>query len=209
MRSSDLLETTGVLLLNIVDQAYKLDEDMHRYLIYPELAVYHKHGIEPILKPGKRYYTSKGLECDEPLEKLDGLDENIYDELGNVVIPRYIVRYQSKWLTNRPKLPISAMKVIQLSIEEYISDTTTYNDVYLDYRLSEVLNGPGMDAYQHKEFDKYVSTFFNAIEEFIAADRCHLYFCELRSADLLIRKTIDFRIYDWTRRMESGDWGPE
>lgn len=206
MRSDDLLETTGLLILNIVDQAYKLDEDMHKYLIYPKLAVYHKNGIEPVLKPGCRYYTAKGLEDNEPIEALNKIKENVYDESGNLVIPRYMMIEQRKWLTNKPKLPISAMKVIMISLENYITDTTNFNDSCFDYRLSEVLNESGLKAYEHNEFDRYASVYYNAIEEFIAADRSHLYFCELRSTDMVIRKTIDFRIYDWTKRTESGEW---
>jgi hypothetical protein len=204
---ADLLETTSVLFLNILDQAYKLDEDFYKYLVYPELAVYYKNSIEPVLKPGKKYYTAIGLETDECLTDLSGVKENVYDEFGNLVIAKYIMSNQKKWLTNRPKLPIAAMKVIQLGIESYIADTTNFNDVYLGYRLSEVLNEEGIKAYENNEFDRYISVFYNAIEEFIAADRYHIYFCELRSSDMMLRKTIDYRIYDWIRRMESGEWG--
>lgn len=44
------------------------------------------------------------------------------------------------------------------------------------------------------------------VQQFIGADKWVMHFHYLRGLDIVVEKTVDFRIFDWERRMASGEW---
>ena len=46
----------------------------------------------------------------------------------------------------------------------------------------------------------------NDVNDFIGKDDFVMHFVRMRRTDVVIEKTIDFRIFDWNRRMAEGEW---
>jgi hypothetical protein len=44
------------------------------------------------------------------------------------------------------------------------------------------------------------------VREFVGPDRWIMHFHTLRGRDIIVEKTIDFRIFDWERRKQAGEW---
>lgn len=69
------------------------------------------------------------------------------------------------------------------------------------YKLMVVSN-----MYYIQVIDLIIVRFSEIVDEFIPSDNWNVWHMRRLGDDLLVEKGEDYRIIDWTRRMESGEW---
>jgi hypothetical protein len=118
-------------------------------------------------------------------------------------------------LSLESSLPLLGMKIIEAYAKMVVSETSTWarERITTEEILLEFLK-PEMAAPNNSELlekmcdtlDTILRELKTDIRQFIGADDWVMHFVKMRGSDLYVEKTIDFRIYDWTRRTKGGEW---
>lgn len=200
MKSEELLkEVHGFLSVNLLDYIEKLDRKYNKYFLPPEEGIYLLNRVEPIIKAGQKCYTAQGIKNNQPITNLSDIENDVFDENGVIIIPAFLMKRKSKNLSNVPNLPVNAIKIAYLLIDEYIDSLLPYTDardwesLYKSYLTPE-----GIVLWKEGYLESAVSGLVNEIGRFISIDIWNYYFIELRNFDMMVTKSCDFRIHDWT-----------
>lgn len=200
MRAEDLLkEVNGILVIDLLQYVQFLDNKYGHCFKDPEPGIYFLNKVDPVIVPEQKVYTRAGLKKGTPLSVLENIKESIIDADGNTIIPAYIMERQRKFLSTEPNLPVRAIKLASIVVEEYVDSLLTYTTPQ-DFisRAKEHLIDEGFSLYENGYMEAACQRIISEVANFIGADIWNFYFFETRNTDLIITKACDFRIYDWT-----------
>lgn len=201
---AELLETKATLILDVLSQALMLREKYALLFQDTPEGVYFRNTSYPILKKGCNYYTQSSYESGEPIHDLTNVREAVLDTSGKTILNAFVMKRQKLYLTNEPIIPIQALRLMRYEINRYISDVTVPNRIAVDNELETILTEEGIRLYEDGYLDQITSLCYNTIDEFVQADRWHIYFVELNGVDVIIKKTSDYRVYIYHKLIESG-----
>lgn len=200
-----------ILILDLLEEAYKVPEDPFLHAIEPEKeGLYLPGGTEPLLTLDKRYYPSsiynalnlsKSVSKEhhlKTLEQIKNCSEDLYDEKGNLVISARKLRQYNRYFKEEPTVPANLIKVSAAMAMEHLSR--------IDIRASFNGEHPEIEELILPEYhglithgDLYLGYFdlYITLENFISQDSWHLYRVTLKGTTLYVEKQMDLRIYEW------------
>lgn len=204
VKSEHLLkQTKAVLILNLFDYIRDLIEKYEYAFKEPEVGIYLTDYSEPILKNNQVYYSESSYKTQTPINSLDDINEPILDQNGEIVIPLYIMRRKDKMLSSKPTLPVKALQIAYAIVDDTIDEmlpytpAREYNKNVLEHVLPEHHNLV-IDGY----FESALNRLINEVLMFIGGDNWNMYYLKLNRCDLIIEKSCDYRIFDWTFQKE-------
>lgn len=193
---------TASLVLSLTDNLFELENRLEGCTYKPTPGVYLINTLEPIIEAGKPYYTSKGLINQTPIigNELAEINDDVFDENGNVVISKHIMLNKNAILKNHPSVNTALFKIARLLIEDYINSKCPIFNVNNNNKITRYLVPEAMHLYESGEINNYMYVIYDIIDRFIGKDVYHIYFVRTVGLDLIIDKVVDYRIYQWTKQ---------
>jgi hypothetical protein len=204
------VETT--LVIDPVDLAWTVQEVFAPYLkAEADLGLWLPGRTRPSLVPGKLYYCydQNGLVQLEAVSAsaVKAAKGDIFDETGEMVLP-HRVRQQ---LREEPTLPLKGLEVVRGYVDHTLSQLSRQWSRNSAPRMHEMLQPYIKDEYTELDdlccaINSHLSELGQQIREFVGTNQWVMHFARWKGTEVWIEKSIDFRIYDWQRRMAAGDW---
>lgn len=198
-----LLQPRQVVVIDLMNYV-GLIESMFNAFIPPEPGIYIPSNIEPVLRPNQPFFSESSYLQQIPLASLDNVYENILDQNGAVVIPRYVMCKQRQLLRNAPTLPAQPIRAVYGLCGDFINQHLKYSvGNHYEIYVSRLLR----DDYQylHKEgyLERALTPLMQEIARFMGEDDWCIYNLTLRNTSVVIEKASDYRIVEWTLQQES------
>ena len=200
----------SILVLNLTNYLYEFERNVADDIFLPPPEGIYQLGIlEPIVKANQTLYVkSSGMLVDV----VDNIKDDLVDSDGNVLIVKYVLERASKLLSNKPFIDYRRIKVLRLLARHYLNEGLAYvpgvptlDDIAKE--LAEHIDPNVVDlAIKDGILLKASETLCKDISTFIADDNWHIHYMTTESTQVMIEKSIDYRIADWTKRMRSGEW---
>ena len=204
------LKTTSLMVLDLRNEycVSRLEKVIGKYMIPDPAGIYNHTSSEPILSYDKKYYTKEGLinNPSTPIQSKEfvSLEEDIYNEEGVIIIPAALMKLKSKLLRNRPSINTCLVEIIRYLISQYLESPGNFNKSADDddvEAIKQVIQFQYYDSITIDFIDEccvILDPIFILINNFVGEKRNHIYFVESTNTTIIIKCTVDFRIYEWT-----------
>jgi len=203
----ELLEINKeILIINILDYVVAIDSDP--YLISlkdPEEGIYLTGSMEPIFSKSNFYITKDKF--NKPmllandildLETILSATNDVYDISGNLIMTAEDIRKKSKYLRLAPTIPVIGVKMGVATVLKYLNSLCVYTHVSSSkYNQESLVKEEALHLVNSEEYDIAFESLLDRVAKFIGKDTWHIYFYKVRGTNLIIQKTVDFRIYQW------------
>lgn len=205
-------------MLSSIASAVLIEQQFGEFLLPAPQGVYKNGEVDPCMLSTEPYfydsekgvfYTGKSFAQStgnslQPIVDINTVKTNVYDKSGRVVIPAYMMADKEKYLSSQPTVPYRGVILVELLIRNFIDS---------------VSNIPGRKAYAgriERHVDpKFVNndtvdslevickSLFMQIDQFIGDDLWHIYYVKRMQFDIIIEKTIDYRIHYYNAQHNS------
>ena len=201
----------SVLVIDVLQHAMCLSEEVQQTMEPPEEGLYVIGGIEPLVSTKKTYHYRSEYEQRLSIVDFKGIfkqNEDILDHEGNLVISARDLKLKKKYLTFTPNLPVTAVKVGIAVVMKFLNSlnrhTRTQNPIY---RLNRFIKSECQDWVDREEYDHAFESLLDEVSNFVGKDTWHIYFCRVRGTTLMVEKMIDYRIYKYYEQLfsDNGD----
>lgn len=194
-----LLRPEEVLVVSLKEPSLALHSVLNDK-IYPNPPGIYVHGrLMPVITPNQTLFTlSDGKQI--TYEDLPNINDDICDFEGKVLIKREIMLNKGRLLSYGGFYPIGALQLLKAAVNRYLQTFARFAVPFSNEHSAVRYLKP---EYQHLLaegfFDTYINGIITEIHEFVIQDLWRMYFTKVKGDDLYIEKTVDYRIYDWTR----------
>jgi hypothetical protein len=196
-----------ILIVDLLDYVLALDEEKHILpLVDPPQGVYLKGSIKPLLDINKKYYfKSKYLNEEEGLIKTykDVLQskDDIVNEDGNIVLTLDFIRTRKKFLTIKPDINITAVDIAINLVLTYLNNLCPYTRYVSKPNLYYLIKPEYHNLIEDNVYEEAFDSLLTNVYNFVNNDIWFIYFHRVKGSTLIIEKTCDYRIYEWTKLM--------
>jgi len=202
-------EVTAELIVPAYMYAEGIEAQLGLYLPPPARGAYTALSSEPVLKPDHWYYqrvSVNGKIQEINVSSLEEVKGDVYDIDAVLVVPRKL----AKTLSWEPSFPSRGMKIVSAAVDWTISEGSRWAK-RPRISLHSVLQEHLREEYQQDELalcrlSELVFDVCDQVRQFIGKDHWVMHFHKQRGRDIVVEKTVDWRIVDWERRMASGEW---
>lgn len=199
-------------ILNVVKEGLVIDLSRHAIKLHqkygecfkdPEPGVYILNKNYPVIYPGSNYYSRSSFKSKTPLQDLNGVKEDILNEYGKVIIPRWVMENPKRYIRNKPNLPVREIDVLELLIRDYVDSLLAFNEPEDRSEKYDRLIKP---EFRYMQTEGYLEAaareIIDMVSVFVGADVWNMYDYKRQQSDLTVLKGEDWRIYDWTLQKE-------
>lgn len=212
------LKPEAIFCLDISEYAAQIERLCEPFLLPAPKGIYVRNRLEPVMVDGRTYFTE--VKVDDgvrfvPIEDINLADGSIYSEERKLLITRRMMVDKAKWISNTPVLPYRGTKILELYVKDQIDSFVRYrkhssnylSKVYAQMCVPKDQEEMGIldDALMQVERSVY-EHLWKKVNEFVGNHDWNMYFICIKDKFLHIERHCDWRIYDWTQRMESGEW---
>lgn len=205
----DQFPLTSRLILCAISYAYLIENQFGPYLVPLPQGVYKDGETNPCINPTRLYYSSvqpvaNGPRHLAPITDFQSVREAVVDESGSLVIPAFMMQDQAKYLSPVPTIPARGLMLIELLISKHIENICQHTK-YGHYNRkidSQILDECHAIHYDGL-LERCIESLTTQVSDFIGRDDWHIYFTRRIGHDIMVEKTIDYRIYDWNRIQEA------
>lgn len=173
----------------------------------------------PAIIPGHTYYlldprtrVSQAVSFTTMEEIVAGSRHDILNDHADVVVPGPLVH---RHLREAPHIPIRGLALVDAAVKDIVESSSQWIKHRDRRQLERVLLLMLKDEYLSdtdfvEKLQGQISSIVTELEEevrnFIGADDWVMHFLSIQNRDRILKKTIDYRIYDWEMRMSNGEW---
>jgi hypothetical protein len=208
---------------DIEDVARRIEQECIDFLRPAPKGIYSINRVEPVMVDGIEYFTKKiknGKLVKTVVSNLGNLTECIYTEVfskngspegvDKVVIPKAFMLNKEKYLSSEPILPYRGIKLVKdlanvqidnfiryPSSRQHVEDLIQKNLIALDENLLDQITCDIKHIYSSTEEE---------LNSFLGRHNWNLYFIRTENTELKIERSIDWRAFEYERKMESGEW---
>ena len=204
MKPTDFTTPTSSLLLSVLNIANIIEACYGQYLIHPQEGYYLPHSLEPI--PTELYIVNKTKTALIPYTgDIRKLTCSIYDKYSNIIANDSIMKEQEKYLFSTPKLPVQGLKMVKALVENRVECFLPWVKYQTSQRyIYNLLKSSDVDIFENGSLDRLMESIYQMLDDFIKRDIWFIYFIKYIGLDLIVEKTIDFRVKEWHEKIESG-----
>ena len=211
MSTPDPLRVTQTFYLPIFNYASMLERQFGEFLLPPRVGIYKIGEIYPCIEPNKLYYSQKlnrnQTYTTTPITDINTVTDTVTDEIGNVIIPLNMMKNKTQYLRNEPNVPVRGLIIIELLIKKYLESIAPWVKHSMQHgRIVSNIKPEHHAVYTDGHLEKTCESLFLQVSDFVGNDTWHIYFVKFVGIDLVIEKTIDYRVHDWTTRMNNKEW---
>lgn len=197
---SDLLMTpTSVIIIDILDKAVSLNDEILGSCVKPKKGLYFSNNIKPFLNLSDNIYYFENGDKITDVAKILSSEQNIMNKDHEIVLKGEYIKNRKSYILTKPNIPIVAIELIIVFIKNYITTITNIPDNKMSYSIINLLKP---DVNVNEILDSvYVllDDVFLKITEFIGKDEKHIYLFKEIGTSLLIEKVCDYRILEYYR----------
>jgi hypothetical protein len=224
-------ETQRIMYMDLQEPAEMLRRNFGQYFKpYTEPIFYYDGVVDPVLDFTKAdqlgYYTIEGNPLEhnprkkdrrviKPVRSLNDVTGDVYREDGLCV---FRIANMHK-LLSAPWYPLREMDLIQEFVADHawgripiVGKSRPHEDIIADF-LDPKLRRDWFDDLPTSDKIEWCDDIWlalqrtlNEVKQFMGPDKWVIHLVRRSYLDLVVEKTVDYRIYDWTRRMQSGEW---
>jgi hypothetical protein len=170
----------------------------------PEPGLYVVGSTTPIIKAGQIVYSETSYKSMQPITSLDEVNEAVVDSEGRVIIPAQFMRHKKKMLRTEPVFPVRALNVASIIAEDFIDSSLPYTEPDVsNTRVYEHIKPEYHYLIDEGYIEGSLQRLINDTSLFVNSKLWNIYFFEQHSTDLVIKQSVDYRVYDWTRKLEN------
>lgn len=218
MNTQDSLTHSPILVLATSDCAVALADSYGEYFPKPEPGVYINGNSKPAFILGQDCYKlirdGNGTIVQSKILSIADITDTVYNLDAEILIPQEVAR--RRMVSNKPSLPfIQAVLIKEIAsaavrrhVNWYKGPKFSTEDVIMSFVKEQIDPNASEDQ---------VSNLLDAIQEFtydtetvivkkVKNDPWAKFDIELRGLDIWITRGMDYRAWDWERRMASGEW---
>lgn len=205
MNSTDeLLRTSQVLVLPIFSTAALLEQQFGDFFQPPTEGIYKVGETQPCMFVNRLYHSEKllpgGSSIKSPITNFDKTFSHVVDNDGNLIIPEYMMKDKKRFLSTYPTVPARGIMLVEMLVCSHIESMCIHTKhFHFKQKIDQQLLDSGLYLHYDGHLGKVCSSLFNQIDYFMENDLWHIYFTKRIQQDLYVEKTIDFRIYEWTK----------
>ncbi len=205
---------TGAIVIDALPFATGIQRLLDRWLVDPEKGVYIKGFLKPILKHGGQYYQDvlgpRGDLQRTPVMEVQSITPNIpvVDSEGAQVMPAMSEQFRNLMLAPNPTVPVVGFQVVCDLVQNVLNQCNRWDLSAGSERNSDILRkhvkeefldllyeGDDVNNYLLGDFEHIVAELIYAVRKFVGADRWIMHNYRLRGRDIIVEKTIDYRIW--------------
>jgi hypothetical protein len=203
-------QVTKELIFDAAQVGDLLEAQFGMYLLPPPEGLYLPHQTQPVVRARQYYYQlsrskDSTVAAEVPIKSLEDIHEDLYDQDHTVVVPKRL----SKYLSVAPTLPVRGILLVADMVDWTIQNSAAWTKrkcplvgTVIEQHLKEEYRTPEVI----ERVDNLLADIRTDVRQFIGRDTWVMFFHKLRRRDIIVERTVDFRIYDWERRMNSGEW---
>jgi hypothetical protein len=221
-----------MVILPVVAEAMILEQKYGTCMFAEAQGIYRLGDTEPSILPGEIYYTrntganTQGRQNRTLLDTgnssfsisvrqnnlLGSLQEitdfmsetsHVYDKFGKLVIADYMMRNKERYLGNLPSLPSRSIVIIEMIIRDLVGRTTEYGSKATYQQEIYNLLLPEYHFIQDQNLlEDTIPSVVQRVLNFIGEDTWHIYQIRRNNGNVVLEKTIDYRIYEYHRRLD-------
>lgn len=203
----DLINTVEFTdLFPLMDYIYLLSVEYPNLFKQPTGAIYKKLSIVPILSSNKTYYREKDY-SEFTLGEITNLDilksinlqpdENIVDKNNNLILSFKQINEADKYLTTEPFVNPYILDYIKEMIDDFISNNVKYFQDLHPRDTDKYLTDLGIEFNENGKLAEIFDDLFEAIFVIVHDHPWSIYYTEIYQTDLVVKRSIDYRILDW------------
>ena len=204
MQTNDLLRATARISFDVGRYAILLHSQFGEYFLPNPEGIYKVGEVDPCIVPNKVYYSSfirpDGSKQIDPITDFSKVTDNVITEDDIVVIPAFMMKAQSRYLSNTPIVPTRAVLIVMGIINSYLSSISKYTQrnvygfVSHDHMRSCIETD---DIIRNGYLERICEPLTNELGNFIGNDIWHIYIVTRNGLQVTVEKTIDYRIYKY------------
>jgi hypothetical protein len=192
------------LILDPLPLATRVEDEMRLYIVPAESGLYLRGSKKPAIIPGNRYFCkSKNQEKSNRLVAIYDVSDitgDVYNEFGEIVLPFR----KKEFVSNEPLVPVRGLNIVYNYVEKVLNDRSEWvrsrriHD--LKSYLSEFIKPEyqeAADIYDH--IHELLIDLRIDVNQFVGDDKWVMHFCKFVGNDICVEKTIDYRVYSWSR----------
>lgn len=195
---NDLLMTSKeVFIVDILDKAISLDDNILNSLIEPKKGLYLPNNLKPILniEDNDCYFENGDKIID--VNKILTLEQDVFNKDKEIVLKSNYIKKKKHYILTQPNIPIIAIELIVIFIKNYITTLTHIPDDRISYHILTLVK-PDIDV------DELLDSIYTSIDDlfieingFINNDNTFIYLYENLGTSLMIQKICDYRIVEY------------
>jgi hypothetical protein len=204
----ELLQPLAILIKPVAFYAQLIEQQFNDVLFPPREGVYRLGDVSPVLFANKRYFVQRKMDGRivlEPITDLSKVEESIVDEEGNLILSGHYMKNKQMFLSNQPTVPSRGIEIVKCLIDEHLAKISPWSKSqgYRQRLNSYFKNAAAVHEIVEDGFlERICESLIMSVNDFIGNDVWNMYFTKVVAVDLLIEKSIDYRIYDWTMQRE-------
>lgn len=204
------IPVTKILLYSPTELGLFLEMSCAQWLMPNAAGLWLPGKATPAIIPGHLYHCRESngelrfIEVSpEAIRQAKG---DIYNADGELVLPQGVCdRVQGE-----PSMPVVGIRLVHAAIDKTLDDNSAWTrktrkdivTLWDEMLLPQFRGNPDVaEAIYSYTFDLR-----QMVLDFIGGETWVMHFKKMRGADIVLEKTIDYRIFDWSRRHESGEW---
>lgn len=168
----------------------------------------------PVIVPGRLYFHQSSDGCSMEVKEITAatlktIEGDIFNEEGK----RVLTDSQRSRVRDEPTVPVEGIRIVRADVQNTIDERSRKWSRKPFDTIDVVLRPLLADEYAGNEklltdLMEPLSDLRRQVIDFMGDDPWIMHFLRERGMghDILVDKSIDYRIYDWERRMRSGEW---
>lgn len=194
---NELLKPIATIIIDTAIAASALYTGLGNLLVPNPEGIYVRSRDWPIVTPEMTLFDTKGKRVN--YSEIGELNEELRDIDGRTVFSSEIMKNKGMHLRLNGFYSVSAQALVRISIITQLKALCQYtavscNESPYDYIL------PGYShAWDEGWFDVYTEEIMKSISDFVGEDVWNIYFIDKLPQTLIIKKSVDNRIYEWTK----------
>ena len=198
---NSLLVPKEAMVLQLLDNAWKLKALYGEAFINPPVGLYLPGKAEPFISDSSVLFLKSDPKPFTILTKdINTIEEDIYNRSGICVLPLKSAPRCKENILSRPTLPVMEITLLRYFFEHIVHSrcrwavrTGTENKILQCFKPEY--------RYLYTEFhiEDTIDKSREILINFIGDDVWNYYFFKMYNANLIIEKSVDHRIYEWTK----------
>lgn len=195
-----LLTPEEILVFSIKENADELHKSFAKALIPNPEGIYLRTELEPKIRPGMKVIGERSHK-EYAYKDLGKADEGLRNESGDILIPEYAVLNKETMLSQTGFYSISAINLIKAAIDINLRRMCKYAIPFtnINNAVGKCLKPDYAHLLNEDAFNAFIETPLSQLDQFIKDDNWNIYLSRVKTTSLYIEKTVDYRIYEWTR----------
>lgn len=204
---NEVLESIeSVFVIDLLHHALSLEEQPYLgALVEPEEGLYLPGSIDPILRKRVKYYFRSDYAKGITIKTFDNIfdrKEDILDDNGVIVISQNHLRLKKKYITEQPTIPSVAIKVAISVALKFLNGLSRYTNINISpYHLHRFIKPEFSELIEREEYDHAYEELLDELSDFVGKDTWNMYFFKIRGTNLIIEKSVDYRIYKFYEQL--------